>query len=293
MTGAQGEGGDERPRIPWGVWIALLLGALLAAAISTRTARAGAWTQEKGALYNRLAGSFYGSTEEYDTEGHRDFIPFHGDYAEVNLTDYVEYGLTDRLTVLGSLVLKKLELENDIRITRSKGLGDIDAALRFKLAEGSAGVASVQALVKIPTGYEVDVPLPIGNGEFEYDAHLLYGRSLWPLIPGYCGVEVGYRWRAGAPEDEIRYLAEVGTDLGKHLYTRAKLDGVKGTKSGAAVDLNGNPTIRNAYDLGTLDLTFGGKLGSHWFLEGGYAPSLYGRTTTAGSRWSLALACTL
>jgi len=293
VTDGQEEGGDGKPRTPWAMWIWLILGALLAALVSTRPARAGAWTQAKGGLYNRLAGSFYGSTEEYGTEGDRGNIPFHGEYGELNLTDYAEYGLSNRLTVLGSVVLKKVQLENDIRITRSKGLGDIDAALRFKLAEGSAGVASVQALVKIPTGYEIDVPLPLGNGEFEYDAHLLYGRSLWPLLPGYCGVEIGYRWRAGAPEDEIRYLAEIGTDVGKHLYVRSKLDGVKGTKSGAAVDLNGNPTIRNAYDLGTLDLTLGGRLGSHWFLEAGYAPSLYGKTTTAGSKWSLALACTL
>ena len=293
MTKGQGKKTDKKPRTPWSIWVYIILGALLAALASALPARAGAWTQAKGRLYNRLAGNYYGSSSEYDTEGDRRNIPFHGNYKELNLTDYAEYGLTNRLTIFGAVVLKKLQLENDIRITRTTGLGDIDAAFRFKLAEGSAGVASIQALVKIPSGYELDVPLPLGNGEFEYDAHFLWGRSLWPLLPGYCGAEVGYRWRSGEPEDEYRYLLEVGSDLGKHLYARSKLDGVKGTKSGAAVDINGNPTIRNAYDLGTLDLTLGGRLGANWFLEAGFAPSLYGRTTTAGSRWSLALACTL
>jgi hypothetical protein len=278
------------------ILIYLILGALVAALVSSLPARAGAWTQEKGRIYSRLAGSYYDTDAQYDTEGREEDIPFHGRYKELNLTEYAEYGVTSRLTAIGSVVVKRLQLENDLRITRSSGFGDIDLALRFKLAEGSAGVASVQGLVKIPSGYEsdpIEVPLPLGNGEFEYDAHLLYGRSLWPLLPGYCGAEVGYRWRAGDPEDEFRYLVEVGSDLGRHLYVRSKLDGVKGTKSGAAIDINGNPTIRNAYDLGTLDMTLGGRLGTHWFLEAGFAPSLYGRTTTAGSRWSLALACTL
>lgn len=291
MANGTGGGGEDEPRLPWGALVWLLLGVALAALASAMPARAGAWTREKGRLYNRVAASWYATSSQYDAEGRKGDIPFHGEFRELGLVNYAEYGLASRLTVLGSVAVKRLRLENDIRITRTWGLGDIDAGLRWKVADGSAGVASVQGLVKIPSGYDTgaSVPLPLGNGEFEYDLHLLYGRSLHPLLPGYWGAEVGYRIREGAPENEFRYLVEAGTDLGRHWYLRAKLDGVRG-RSGAAVDVNGNPTVRNAYDLGTLDVTAGRRLGSEWFLEAGVAPSLYGRTTTAGSRWSLALA---
>lgn len=264
--------------------------SLLAVLLVASQATAGAWTQEKGKFYNRASVNRYFSDEEFDAERERKPFPTHGELADLNFSNHLEYGLTDRFTGIGSFTVKSLRNEDDVRLMRSFGIGDVDVGLRTKLAEGSVGVTALQLLSKIPAAYDVDVDLPLGNGEYEFAAHLLYGRSLWPILPGYCGLDIGYRWRNGDPNDEIRYLAELGGDAPGGFYLRGKLDGTRGRTNGPQFDNNGNPTVRNSADLGALDLTLGRRFGAHAALEAGFVKGLYGRNTTAGSTLTLALA---
>ena len=258
--------------------------------IGASSALAGAWTQERGSLYSRASVNRYGCDQQFDDDGATGNLPLEGEFADLNFGGYLEYGLTSRLTAVTSFSLKSIRSENLVRIVESKGLSDIDLALRGRLLSGSAGVTALQLLAKIPSGYETDVALPIGNGETELEARALWGRSLWPLVPGYAGLELGYRWRDGDPADALRYLVELGGELRAGFYTRAKLDGTAGLGEDERFDLNGNPTVRKSFDLGILDLTLGGRFNPHIALEVGVAPALYGRTTTSGTTLTVAFA---
>jgi hypothetical protein len=166
----------------------------------------------------------------------------------------------------------------------------VDLGLRCKLLDSDRiGVVSSQLLVKIPGAYDSRDPLPLGNGQFDTEARLLYGRSLYPLLPGYGNVEIGYRWRAEAPSDEIRYLVEFGLDITRDFYTRAKLDGTISVNNGKKRDSGGNPTTTNNFDLGKLDLTVGYKAAPNWGVEVSYVPTIYGQNTAAGATYSLAV----
>lgn len=268
--------------------IFLVMGLL--AALRPGRAEAGAWTAERGAFYLRAAAARYTSTQEFDGAGDRHRLPLDGDFSDNHLGAYLEYGLLDRLTAVTSFSIKQLRYENKVRIVDSKGLGDVDVALRARLASGAAGVLAAQFLTKFPSGYETDVSLPLGNGRREYDARLLWGRGLFPLLPGYCSLEAGYRWRLGDPADEVHYLLEFGSDIAAGFYFRSKLDGTRGRRNQKGLDMSGNPTVRGSADLGVLDLTVGRRCGSHLAVEAGFAPALYGRTTTSGATASLALA---
>ena len=54
-----------------------------------------------------------------------------------------------------------------------------------------------RGLVKIPETYDEDDDVPLGNGEYEFEGRLLYGKSMWPVIPGYVNLEAAYRKRSG------------------------------------------------------------------------------------------------
>lgn len=275
-------GGDTPGRAFAAHWLFPAVVSFAALAPSD-AAQAGAWTREKGTFYNRTAINRYVAEEEFDGNHERQDLPLEARFTDLNLSNYLEYGVTDRFTVIGSFSIKSLESENLVRVIETKGIGDVDLALRARLAAGKAGVTAIQFLAKVPSAYDADADLPLGNGEFEFDTHLLYGRSLWPLLPGYCGLEAGYRVRGGAPADEFRYLAEFGSDLGVGFFFRSKLDGTRGRRNQKAVDSYNNPTLRGSSDVGALDLTLGRKFGTHLSLEAGYSAALYGRTTTAGS----------
>lgn len=261
--------------------------ALLSA--SATPSLGGAWTQQPGHLYERLAFNLYVADRNFDRDGDRVDFANNGEFTDVNLSNYFEYGLTESLSVLGSLTYKRIEKNDDLRTDTTWGIGDIDLGLRRRLLENRLGIFAVQGLVKIPETYDDNDPLPLGNGQYDVEGRLLYGRSLWPLLPGYSNLELGYRWRDGDPSDEIRYLIEVGFDLSSQLFTRAKLDGVFSVDNGSRRDASGNPTTTNNFDLAKLDLTVGYRLSKAWGVEAAWTPALYGQNTAAGATYTLAI----
>jgi protein XagA len=253
------------------------------------TCFAGAWTIQKGKIYDRLAVNYYFADREFNSEGHRNDLADNGKFRDYNINNYIEFGLTDKITVINSLYFKKIEKEDDVKETKTYGIGDIDLGVKYKLAEGTWGIFSSQALVKIPEAYDANDDLPLGNGQYDLELRLLYGRSLYPAIPGYCNFEVGYRWRLDDPSDEIRYLIEVGIDITKSLYGRAKLDGTYSMDNGEHFDESGNPTTTNNFDIGKLDLTLGYKINKSWAIEAGYMPAIYGQNIAAGATYTIAV----
>lgn len=265
-----------------------LLAALLVFVTATAS-HAGAWTAPKNTLYDKLAFNHYFANQSFNARGERVDSPNSGKFTDFNLSNYLEFGITDDLTVINSLAYKWLENDTAQQLYKGYGLGDVDLGLRYKLMDNGAGIVSSQLLVKIPGPYDKADPLPLGNGQFDAELRLLYGRSLYPLIPGYGNVEIGYRWRAEAPSDEIRYLVEFGLDITRSLYTRAKLDGTLSMDNGTKLDTSGNPTTTNNFDLGKLDLTIGYKVTPGWGVELSYVPEIYGQNTAAGSTYTFAV----
>lgn len=249
---------------------------------------AGAWTAPQGSFYEKLGFNYYYSHESFDPKGGRTGASA-AKFSDYNLTNYFEYGVTNDLTVINSLTYKWLESTSGAAKTSADGLGDVDLGVRYKLFEGSAGIFSTQALVKVPGAYGQSDPLPLGNGQFDTELRLLFGRSLYPFLPGYANVEAGYRFRAAEPSDEIRYLVELGFDITKDLYTRGKLDGILCMNNGVKRNSSGNPTAANNYDLGKLDLALGWKVTPSLGVEIGYRPDIYGQNTAAGANYSFAV----
>jgi len=257
---------------------------------STATCFAGAWTQPKNGFYEKLGFNFYYSDETFGPTGGRDRTPNHGRFRDYNINNYFEYGATSDLTVINSLTYKWLYNETDQFSSKGYGLGDVDLGLRYKFLDSpKAGIVSTQFLVKIPGTYSRNDPLPLGNAQYDAELRVLYGRSLYPLIPGYANVELGYRWRAQDPSDEFRYLVEFGIDITRSLYARTKLDGIMSVDNGKKFDGGGNPTATNNFDLGKVEITVGYKFTPAWGVEATYRPDVYGQNIAAGTNYSLAL----
>jgi len=263
---------------------------LLMFVVTSSNLFAGAWTMEKGKSYHRFAANYYFADKEFDQNGDSRSMKWNGEFKDFNLNYYMEYGIIDKLSVFTSFYYKDLTQEDNYIKYETNGTADFDLGLRYQLYSGKVGIFSVQGMVKVPELYDEDDALPLGNGQYDYELRLLYGRSLWPIIPGYVNLESGYRWRAEEPADEFRYLIEVGSDLGKKFYTRAKLDGLVNAGNGSnKVDNYGNPTATFEYDLTKLDLTVGYKLNTEWGLEIGYTTALWGEATAKGDTWAMAL----
>lgn len=266
--------------------LSILLMTCICVFMSVTECFAGAWTMEEGKLYEKFGFNYYFTNSLFSMEnGTGDFKEFR----DMNFSNYFEYGLTSRFTIINALYYKILEKKEDSGEISSNGLGDVDIAIKGKVAEGTWGIVSTQALVKIPGIYGKNDQLPLGNGQGDVELRELYGKSLWPYIPGYFNLELAYRVRYGDPSDELRYLVEFGMDLPRNFYGRIKLDGILSMNNGNGLNVSGNPTATNNYDLGKLDMALGYKLTKRWGLEVCCTPEIYGRNTTQGTTYALAV----
>ena len=169
-------------------------------------ALAGAWSQPKGHYYAKLSGILYTSDEVYNDMGVRqaqgmDNDSFDGTQGFL----YVEYGLQDRLTIIGQVNAGVLASMNDLVKSETTGIGDFDIGAKYQLVDGPI-VLTPFVTMKIPTGYNEHYDPPMGTGNADLELRLLAARSLYPL-PLYIGVESGYRFRKGGvlqPDSVLR-----------------------------------------------------------------------------------------
>lgn len=282
----RGFSGCERGKmiLPRAKMITIGIVTCICSFLSVNRCFAGAWTLGEGQLYERFGFNYYYADSEFggNQNGFKDF-------RDMYFSNYVEYGLTNRITLINALYYKFDEKKDDSGDIKANGLGDVDLGLKGKIAEGSWGVLSTQGLVKIPGIYSENDPLPLGNGQYDFELRTLYGRSLYPLIPGYCNFEIGYRWRFDGPSDELRYLMEFGMDITRDIYGRVKLDGILGMDNGSLSNNVSNPMFTNNFDLGKLELALGYKITKIWGMEICYTPDIYGSNTTQGATYTLAL----
>lgn len=178
---------------------------------------AGGWTQPEGKLYSRFAVNYYTADENFDADGDRRDFPENGDFSDVNVSLYLEYGLSQNLTLISNLTYKYLQYEDNAIDSKTYGPGDMELAARYCLWRSAGSAFSAQWLVKIPEAYDESKRVPLGNGQYDAEIRLLFGQSLHPFIPGYFNIEGGYRFRCEEPADEFRYLVELGMDFTKKI----------------------------------------------------------------------------
>ena len=219
--------------------------ALTALALWPATALGGAWVQEKSSYYFKISSSYLFTETELNFDGQEVNILSGEDqltntsYRDIGAALYVEYGLTDRLTVVGALPFKVLrsrrtevndliDLTRDIEVVNG-GLSDLNVGLKYPLRMTPFPL-SVYGAAKLPLGYdrrpENEGP-PLGSGRVDLEGHLLAGVSLYPF-PGYVTGGVGYRARTGDLDDEYLFSIEAGVSWGR-LMGRIGLDGLYST----------------------------------------------------------------
>lgn len=217
-------------------------------------ALAGAWTQPQRHYFFKVASSFFSTDEEFNHQGKRleimdEQTAFeNASFRDINVNTYLEYGLTDRLTLVATLPFKGLSTQRDVLIgggaERLKerlhvvGPGDLTLSGRHLLLAAPLTLA-VQGGIKLPLLYDErpnNNGPPLGSGTVDGEVHLLAGRSLYPL-PSYLTGSIGYRRRGGRLHDEVIYAAEVGYTVGRALI-KLTLDGVQNTST--PPDIAGN-----------------------------------------------------
>lgn len=252
---------------------------------------AGAWVPDVGEGYTKYAVANYQS-DEFEGAELAESIEFTG----TNVSFYGEYGFAPNMAVYGTLLYQQLEQKSGSEeSSESSGLGDAELGIRYQWIS-EPFVLSSAFLVKLPYLYDEDDTLPRGNGQEDYEARVLLGKSLNKY--GYFGIEAGYRLRTEAPSDEYRYLFEYGFSTGENMYFRTKIDSIVSAKNADTVDSDAdgnNLTATSEYDLTKWELTAGWNFGKpnddsgRWGVELTYRNDIGGDNTLIGEGIELGL----
>jgi hypothetical protein len=246
----------------------------------------------EGEAYLRVGGGLSSTRHLHTADGDR--VPIEGGrrLREAGVSGYFALGVAPDVELSVSVAGKEVSLSGPPERESATGLGDLRAALKLGLG-GQDVVRSVQLALKVPTGYDEGDEPPLGDGQLDAEGRVLAGASLWKLgIPGYVGLEAGYRHRVMAPSDEIVFLLEAGTAVFRDVGLRMKLDGDYARELPVA----GSPRS-DLFALNKRQLRLEGVLwfspARDLFVEVGRVFLLDAANVAAGEMWTIGVASVL
>jgi hypothetical protein len=184
-----------------------IVAALLAATI--QLVGPGAWGLAPGHYYAKFSGTFYRADEFFNRAGKRQPLGLNKDrFSAEQLFVYLEYGVAERLTVIGRTKIGREVVQNSLLKRTTTGIGDVEVAGQYQWLDKPLAIA-VWIGFKLPTGYDPQFEPPLGTGDPDMEAKLLAGRAFSPWA-FYLGAEAGYRWRGGRFSNQINYLWNIG-----------------------------------------------------------------------------------
>ena len=168
---------------------------------------AAAWTLPAGDGQAIVGGAFLKGDRYFDARGK--LIP-EAAYRKFELPILLEYGLTDRVTLIAAPSALNVSVATE-PASRYSGAGYTDLGARVRLWSSDTDVISLQATTRLPGARDAANPAAVGWTDPEHDLRVLWGRSFavgpWPA---FLDGQLAYRLRAGGPADEIRVDVTLG-----------------------------------------------------------------------------------
>lgn len=235
-------------------------------ALLPESAFAGAWTQPAGhgqvvvtATSSTASGAFDGSRD-------RQSIPR---YNKFELQGLVEYGFTDRFTLMAAPGLQHIDIAGADGGNRT-GLGYSEFGGRYAFAQSDSWVFSGQTLLRIPGTGDTANPAAIGYTDAEIDLRGLFGYSFTlGGKPAFVDLQLAQRFRLGDPPNELRADIALGWRAAPQWLLLAQSLNVFSEGAGGA--------LFPSYDYHKLQLSAVYDLTAAWSLQAGGFTTFSGR----------------
>jgi hypothetical protein len=185
---------------------------------------------------------------------------------------YFIYGLAEGWSVGLGQGYAHLEQRVGDETFESTGFGATGVFLMKRIAQGRAGVLSIQPRIDLPLLFDRDTRPALGPVEPDAELRLLYGNGFGLAgTRGFLSASVGLSTiRAG--NDEVRYDLTVGVDAGSRVLVMAQAFNVAAFAEGggiaySATKLGGSAMLRLSPSVGVLAGYYGGVAGKNTVRE--------------------------
>ncbi len=252
----------------------LLFGpSFICSSIFSSDASAGAWTQPKGHGQLILTALHYSADERFDVDGTE---VSQARYSKQELNPYLEYGLTDRVTLGGSTFLQHLDDSSD----SSSGIGDTELFARWGFYRSERFAFSIQPEIKLPSPQADSGSPTIGSEHIDYGGRVMGGMNFsWWGRKHFAEMQLGYRHRSGEPADQVLCATTLGLNITERITVLSQGFGVV-SNTGAGSTFTQSP--RDDYSLGKTQLSALYRLNNQQTVQLGVFAHMDGRNTAKG-----------
>lgn len=250
---------------------------------------AGAWNQQKGHGQIIFSASLFQTSSEFNPSGAVQPFGDRGQFRQVLLNPYLELGVTRKNTLVVNVNSDLLRFANSYGAASSAGLGDIEIGVKHRLnSVESAWAVGGQLTVMFPAYPASRNPAP-GNHQEDVESRFLLGRGRqWGSRHAFWDAEAAYRYRSGAPADEVRADFTTGFDLVRRLMLVAQMFSIKSLRNGAPFATI-NPNAQSDFDLYKGQASMVANLSRSVRVQAGWNNAFSGRNTGRGNTMLIAM----
>ena len=271
--------------------ISIVSSILSLAVIGSASSDGGAWPRKQGAGFVQLGFSTIGYNKVYDDDGFK--YPIYADVRDNVIQAFVEYGVTDNVTVGAAIPYKFISVKPSSAALApfssdrdNSGIGDVDITMRYGWFNFDGCVLSTALWFGMPSGDSKNTDgLLLGDGEFNVGLSLAFGKSFYP-DPLYVSGDLTFDRREKGFSDEFLYDLEIGYGLlDGRLYIVLLLSGKESTSSVPsrtfAASALGLSTNNQEYTAIIPKLVY--KFSDHWGASISYGTATHGRNIAGGA----------
>lgn len=253
---------------------------------------AAAWTQDAGHGQLILTASYFDTTHQFGAAGSVMPFGYDGQFRQIEINPYFEYGLTNSTTLIVNSFVPMLRFSNKYSTENSFGLGDIEVGVRHRLSpRRTPWIVSIQGSVQVPAYSAYRNPAP-GNHQVDAEMRFLLGRGYQIMNERknvFWDVETAFRYRNGGPADEVRMDGTAGINLTSRVMFDAQFFGIKGLRNGSSFVEGSNPNVQADFDLYKAQASLVFRVAPRTRLQVGWNDAFAGRNTGTGQTALLAL----
>ncbi|PQA89654.1 hypothetical protein [Hyphococcus luteus] len=250
--------------------LALMLTAFGAAC----SAHASPWARADGELLIiSHAEYFYSDLTSQDPRG--------GRFESLDTDTYIEFGVTDDVTIGGKAIYGTSWLTNSAGTFTDTGFSEIEGYAQYQFARTIKHAASLRLSAGKPAAFQASARQAINNGA-DVELAALYGRNLtFAPLKTFTAVEVGYRKRFGAGADVIRSQVTLGAEPSQHWLLL--LEGF------STVSLRNEKPGGADYDIVKIQPSLVYRINRRWAVQAGMNEEVTGRNLALGRTFFIGL----
>jgi hypothetical protein len=203
-------------------------------------------------------------------------------FQRIDSNTYIEFGLTDEVTIGGKAVFGTSWLMRGTDIETATGFSEVEVFGQYQFYHSGKDVSAVRIAASRPSNFSSGARPELQSDGADIDASILYGRNLLSRqLKIFAAIDAGYRKRFGQAADQVRLQTTLGVEPGKHFLL--------------LIDTFATLSLRNEevggadFDIVKIQPSALWRISNRWGVQAGVTEEVYGRNISLGRTYFIGI----